>query len=73
MREKITRQKAKIMFMESVYKSLCKQLADNGHTGRQDIFKLDNNKITVDLPNDFFNLYEAPENTKFTLTITANR
>lgn len=72
-KEAITQQAAKKKVIESVYKSLVKQLADNGHAGRETMFTMQDNSIFIDLPADFFQLYTFPEGTRIEMKFTVKR
>lgn len=69
----INQQTAKKYFTESVYKTLRKQLVENGNQAYEDMFELKDGQILATLPPDFFNLYNIPENTKIAISFTVKR
>ena len=60
----VSHQTAKKEFVNSIHKWLLRALEANGNGKYKDIFHIEGSSIICDLPVNYFNLFDIPENTK---------
>lgn len=63
-KEKLGPNATKAQFVKSIHRGLLKLLKDMGNEKYADCFKIEGSSIICNLPSNYFNLYDIPENTK---------
>ena len=63
-KEKLGPAATKAEFVKSIHRGLLKILKDMGNEQYSDCFKIEGSSIICNLPPNYFDLYDIPENTK---------
>lgn len=64
---------AKAEFVKSIHHWLMKTLEQNGKTEYKNCFTIEGSSIMCQLPQDYFNLYSIPANTKIEMKFISKK
>lgn len=71
--KKLNATTTKSEFVQSIHKWLIQTLKRNGHEEYSDCFTIEGSSIICDLPANFFNAYEIPENTRIEMKFVTKK
>ena len=69
----LTSTAAKSEFVKSIHTWLMNTLKQNGKEGYQSCFTIEGSSIMCELPQDYFNLYTIPTNTKIEMKFISKK
>ena len=72
-KEMLSAQAAKNEFVKSIHHWLMNTLKQNGKEQYKDCFTIEGSSIMCQLPQDYFNLFDIPANTKIEMKFIAKK
>ena len=72
-KKELTAQGTKTEFIKSIHSWIMETLDKNGKSQYKDCFKIEGSSIMCHLPDDYFNTFSIPENTRIEMKFIAKK